>query len=201
MMPLAACLIAYFLGAIPFGYILVKLKTGGDVRGAGSGNIGATNVLRTTGRTAGVITLLLDIAKGYGAVWVAGKLTGGDERSMAAAAVVVMLGHAYPVFLAFRGGKAVASFVGAFLCLTPLALAAVLVVFVGVVAWTRHISMGSIVAAAVFPLAVWLIAVPTWPVEAAAVFGAVLIIYKHSNNIQRLRAGTESKFTFGGGKR
>jgi len=201
MMPLAACLIAYFLGAIPFGYILVKLKTGGDVRGAGSGNIGATNVLRTTGRTAGVITLLLDIAKGYGAVWVAGKLTGGDERSMAAAAVVVMLGHAYPVFLAFRGGKAVASFVGAFLCLTPLALAAVLVVFVGVVAWTRQISMGSIVAAAVFPLAVWLIAVPTWPVEGAGVFGAVLIIYKHSNNIQRLRAGTESKFTFGGGKR
>jgi glycerol-3-phosphate acyltransferase PlsY len=196
MMPLAACLLAYFLGAIPFGYILVKLKTGDDVRGAGSGNIGATNVLRTTGRTAGVITLLLDIAKGYVAVWAAGRLTGGDSRWMAAAAVAVMLGHAYPVFLAFRGGKAVASFVGAFLCLTPLALAAVLVVFVGVVAWTRHISMGSIVAAAVFPLAVWLIAVPTWPVEAAAVIGAVLIIYKHSNNIQRLRAGTESKFTF-----
>jgi glycerol-3-phosphate acyltransferase PlsY len=196
MMPLAACLLAYFLGAIPFGYILVKLKTGGDVRGAGSGNIGATNVLRTTGRTAGVITLLLDIAKGYVAVWAAGRLTGGDSRWMAAAAVAVMLGHAYPVFLAFRGGKAVASFVGAFLCLTPLALAAVLVVFVGVVAWTRHISMGSIVAAAVFPLAVWLIAVPTWPVEAAAVIGAMLIIYKHSNNIQRLRAGTESNFTF-----
>jgi len=111
------------------------------------------------------------------------------------------MGHAYPVFLAFRGGKAVASFVGAFLCLTPLALAAVLVVFVGVVAWTRRISMGSIVAAAVFPLAVWLIAVPAWPVEAAAVIGAALIIYKHSNNIQRLRAGTESKFTFGGGKK
>ena len=196
MMPLAACLLAYFLGAIPFGYILVKLKTGGDVRGAGSGNIGATNVLRTTGRTAGVITLLLDIAKGYVAVWAAGRLTGGDSRWLAAAAVAVMLGHAYPVFLAFRGGKAVASFVGAFLCLTPLALATVLVVFVGVVAWTRHISMGSIVAAAVFPLAVWLIAVPTWPVEAAAVIGAMLIIYKHSNNIQRLRAGTESKFTF-----
>jgi glycerol-3-phosphate acyltransferase PlsY len=198
MMPLAACLLAYFLGAIPFGYLLVKWKTGSDVRGTGSGNIGATNVLRTTGRTAGVITLLLDIAKGYLAVWAAGRLTGGDVRWMAAAAVVVMLGHAYPVFLAFRGGKAVASFVGAFLCLTPLALAAVLLVFIGVVAWTRYISMGSIVAAAVFPLAVWLIAVPTLPVEAAAVIGAVLIIYKHSNNICRLRAGTESVFTFGG---
>jgi len=197
MMPLAACLLAYFLGAIPFGYILVKWKTGGDVRGAGSGNIGATNVLRTTGRTTGVITLLLDIAKGYLAVWAAGRLTGGEPLWMAAAAVVVMLGHAYPVFLAFRGGKAVASFVGAFLCLTPLALAAVLVLFVGVVAWTRYISMGSIVAAAVFPLAVWLIAVPTWPVESAAGISAVFIIYKHSNNLQRLRAGSESKFTFG----
>jgi glycerol-3-phosphate acyltransferase PlsY len=200
MMPLAACLLAYFLGAIPFGYILVKWKTGGDVRGAGSGNIGATNVLRTTGRTAGVITLLLDIAKGYVAVWAAGKLTGGDSRWMAAAAVVVMLGHAYPVFLAFKGGKAVASFVGAFLCLTPLALTTVLAVFVGVVAWTHHISMGSIVAAAVFPLAVWLIAVPVWPVEAASVIAAGLIIYKHSSNIQRLRAGTESKFIFGAKK-
>jgi glycerol-3-phosphate acyltransferase PlsY len=197
MMPLVACLLAYFLGAIPFGYILVKLKTGGDVRSTGSGNIGATNVLRTTGRTAGVITLLLDIAKGYLAVWAAGRLTGGDSTWMAAAAVVVMLGHAYPVFLAFRGGKAVASFVGAFLCLTPLALVAVLVVFVGVVAWTRHVSMGSIVAAALFPLAVWLIAVPALPVELAALIGAVLIIYKHSNNIRRLRDGTESEFSFG----
>jgi glycerol-3-phosphate acyltransferase PlsY len=179
---------------------LVKLRTGGDVRGAGSGNIGATNVLRTTGRTAGVLTLLLDIGKGYLAVWAAGRLTGGDSRWMAAAALAVMLGHAYPVFLAFRGGKAVASFVGAFLCLTPLALAAVLVVFVGIVAWTHYISMGSIVAAAVFPLAVWLIAVPTLPVEAASLIGATFIIYKHSSNIQRLRDGTENRFTFGARK-
>jgi len=200
MMPLAACLIAYFLGAIPFGYILVKLTTGSDVRSAGSGNIGATNVLRTTGRAAGVLTLLLDIGKGYLAVWVAGRMTGGDPLWMAAAAVVVMLGHAYPVFLAFRGGKAVSSFVGAFLCLAPLALVAVLVVFVGVVAWTHYISMGSIVAAAVLPLAVWLIAVPALPVEAAAVIAAVFIIYKHSSNIQRLRAGTENRFTFGAKK-
>ncbi len=197
MMPLASCLLAYFLGAIPFGYVLVKWKTGSDVRGSGSGNIGATNVLRTTGRTAGVLTLLLDIAKGYLAVWAAGRLTHGDPLWMSVAAVAVMLGHIYPVFLAFQGGKAVASFVGAFLCLTPVALLAVLLIFVGVVAWTRHISMGSIVAAAVFPLAVWLIAVPTLPVEAAALIAAALIIYKHSNNIQRLRAGTESAFTFG----
>ena len=199
MMPIAALLLAYLLGAIPFGYILVKWKTGGDVRGAGSGNIGATNVLRTAGRTVGVLTLLLDIAKGYVAVWSAGRLTGGDVRWMAAAAVVVMLGHAYTVFLSFRGGKAVASFVGAFLCLTPLALAAVLVVFVAVVAWSRYISLGSIVAAAAFPLAVWMISGLIWPVEVAALLSAAFIIYKHSNNVTRLRDGSEHLFRFGGG--
>jgi glycerol-3-phosphate acyltransferase PlsY len=101
------------------------------------------------------------------------------------------------VFLKFRGGKAVASVVGAFLYLAPAALAAVIVVFVAVVAWTRHISMGSIVAAAVLPLAVWLILLPPMPVEAAAIVCGAFIIYRHSSNIQRLRAGTESIFTFG----
>jgi glycerol-3-phosphate acyltransferase PlsY len=200
MMPIAALLLAYLLGAIPFGYLLVKWKTGGDVRGAGSGNIGATNVARTSGWAVGVATLLLDIAKGYAAVWAAGRLTGGDARWMAAAAVVVMLGHAYTVFLRFRGGKAVASFIGAFLYLTPLALAAVLLVFVGVVAWSRHISAGSIAAVAAFPLAVWLISGLVWPIEAAAVISAMFIIYKHSSNIQRLRAGTENVFSFGAKK-
>src|SRR5205807_6491620 len=119
--------IAYLLGAIPFGYLLVKWKTGDDVRKAGSGNIGATNVLRTTGRVAGIATLLLDIAKGYAAVWIAGRLTGNSELAMSAAALAVMAGHAYPVFLRFQGGKAVASFVGAFLRLTPLPLLSVLI--------------------------------------------------------------------------
>jgi glycerol-3-phosphate acyltransferase PlsY len=200
MMPIAALLLAYLLGSIPFGYLLVKWKTGGDVRGSGSGNIGATNVVRTTGWAVGVATLLLDIAKGYAAVWAAGRLTGGDVRWMAAAAVVVMLGHAYTVFLRFHGGKAVASFIGAFLYLTPLALAAVLVVFVGVVAWSRHISAGSIAAAAAFPLTVWLISGLIWPIEVAAVVSAVFIIYKHSSNIQRLREGTENVFSFGAKK-
>src|SRR5918911_693500 len=112
--------VAYLLGAIPFGYLLVKWKTGADVRSQGSGNIGATNVLRTTGRAAGVATLLLDIGKGYLAVWLADRLTGGNPTWMSAAAVAVMIGHAYPVFLAFHGGKAVASFMGAFLYLTPI---------------------------------------------------------------------------------
>jgi glycerol-3-phosphate acyltransferase PlsY len=116
---------------------------------------------------------------------------------MSAAVLAVMAGHAYPVFLGFKGGKAVASFVGAFLCLTPLALAAILLVFVVVVAWTRFISLGSIVAAAVFPLAVWILLQPPLPVEAASILAAALIVYKHKGNIQRLRAGSESVFTFG----
>jgi glycerol-3-phosphate acyltransferase PlsY len=197
MNPALALLTAYLLGAIPFGYLLVKWKTGADVRSSGSGNIGATNVLRTTGRAAGVLTLLLDIAKGYFAVWVAGRLTDHSALWMSAAALTVMAGHAYPVFLKFQGGKAVASFVGAFLCLTPLPLAAILVVFVGTVLATHHISMGSIVAAATFPLAVWLILQPSIYVVIAAILAGVFIIYKHKSNMQRLREGSEHVFRFG----
>jgi glycerol-3-phosphate acyltransferase PlsY len=194
MMPLAALVIAYLLGAIPFGYLLVKLKTGGDVRDKGSGNIGATNVMRTTGRTAGFATLILDIAKGYLAVVIADRLTGGDTLVMSAAAATVMAGHAFPVFLRFKGGKAVASFVGAFLYLTPLALGVETIVFVVIVFWTRHISLGSIVGAATFPLAVWLVQRGGWPELAASVLAAAFVIYRHSSNMQRLRNGTENVF-------
>ena len=193
----AALAAAYVLGAIPFGYLLVKWKTGADVRAAGSGNIGATNVLRTTGRAAAAATLLLDIGKGYLAVWLAERLTAGNLWWTSGAALAVMAGHAFPVFLRFQGGKAVASFVGAFLRLTPVPLAAVLVVFVITVAVTRHISAGSIVGAATFPLAVWLIAHPAWPVVFAAVAAGAFIVYRHKGNIERLRAGTENVFTFG----
>jgi glycerol-3-phosphate acyltransferase PlsY len=196
-MPLLALAAAYLLGAIPFGFLLVKWKTGGDVRAAGSGNIGATNVLRTTGRLAGVATLLLDIGKGFAAVWLADCLTKGSPLWMSAAAITVMLGHIYPVFLKFQGGKGVASFVGAYLYLTPVPLAAVLVVFVITVAWTRYISLGSLLGAVTFPLAVWLILhPPVWVVAAAAVSGA-LIVVRHRPNIERLREGTEHVFSFG----
>jgi glycerol-3-phosphate acyltransferase PlsY len=188
--------IAYLLGAIPFGYLLVRWKTGADVRSKGSGNIGATNVMRTTGRVAGILTLILDIAKGYLAVWIAGRVTGGDSLVMSAAALTVMAGHAYPVFLRFQGGKAVASFVGAFLCLTPWALAAEVIIFVVIVAWTRHISMGSIAGAATFPLAVWLVEKAPLPAVAASIIAAAFIIYRHKGNIARLRAGTENIFKF-----
>lgn len=201
MIALLVLPIAYLLGAIPFGYLLVKWRTGADVRSSGSGNIGATNVWRTTSRAVGIATLALDIAKGYAAVWIAGRMTGGNPLWMSVAALTVMAGHAYPVFLRFQGGKAVASFVGAFLCLTPLALAAQIVVFVAVVAWTHYISMGSIVGAATFPLGVWLIQQAPWPVVIAAVAGGAFIIYKHKTNLQRLRAGTEHVFTLGASRR
>jgi glycerol-3-phosphate acyltransferase PlsY len=200
IMGLLAVVTAYLLGSIPFGYIIVRLKTGSDIRATGSGNIGATNVLRTTGRAAGVITLMLDFAKGYLAAWLAYRLTDGDPFWSGAAAVAVILGHAYPVFLRFKGGKAVASALGAFLFLTPPAIAAVLLVFVAAVALTRFISLGSILAAGLFPLAVWIIVHPTLPVFFASLFTGGFIVYRHRENIARLRAGTERTLSLKGSK-
>lgn len=190
-------IVAYLLGAIPFGYLLVRASTGRDIRKSGSGNIGATNVLRTAGRGAGVATLLLDIAKGYLAVWIAGRLTGDEPIWMSLAALAVMAGHAYPVFLGFKGGKAVATFVGAFLCLTPLALICALIVFTGVVAVTRYISLGSICAAGTFPLAVWIVQHPQLPVFFASIIAGVFVVLRHRENIERLHAGVEHRFRFG----
>ncbi|HEY3439362.1 MAG TPA: glycerol-3-phosphate 1-O-acyltransferase PlsY [Paludibaculum sp.] len=200
MTPLLLILAAYLIGGIPFGYLLVRMKTGQDVRAMGSGNIGATNVLRTSGKGIGILTLLLDIAKGWFSVWLAGHFTGGDTTWMAAAGVAVVLGHAFPVFLKFQGGKAVASFVGVALALAPAALLGVVILFVLVVAATRYISLGSILGAGLFPLGVWLIYHPGWPVMAACLFCGAFIIWRHKSNIERLRAGTENKFSLGGKK-
>jgi glycerol-3-phosphate acyltransferase PlsY len=191
---LVSIVIAYLLGAIPFGYLLVKFTKGADVRGAGSGNIGATNVLRTAGKAEAVATLLLDIGKGYLAVWIAIRLTDNSPVWTALAALAVMAGHAFPVFLQFKGGKAVASFIGAFLCLTPLPLLGVLLLFVIAVARTRHISVGSILAAGTFPFAVWMILHPAWQITLAAFIAGAFIVYRHSANIERLRQGTENVF-------
>ena len=199
-MPALALLAAYLIGAIPFGFLLVKLKTGADIRSSGSGNIGATNVLRTSGRAAGIATLLLDIAKGYFAVWLAGRLTGGSAFWTSAAALAVMAGHAYPIFLRFRGGKAVASFIGAFLYLTPAAMGAAAVLFIAVVAYTRFISLGSVLGAGTFPLAVWLILHPAWPVWVASLIAGAFIVYRHRQNLERLHRGSERLFSFEGRK-
>lgn len=199
-LPLLLLLAAYLIGGIPFGYLLVRLKTGRDVRALGSGNIGATNVLRTTGRALGVVTLGLDVAKGWFAVWLMGRYLALDPFWMSAAGVAVVLGHAYPIFLRFKGGKAVASFVGVALALAPAALAAVLILFVAVVAWSRYISLGSITGAALFPLAVWLLYHPEWPVTGASVLCGAFIVWRHRSNIERLRAGTENVFSLGGSR-
>jgi glycerol-3-phosphate acyltransferase PlsY len=189
-----AVIVAYLLGAIPFGFLIVRLTTGKDVRASGSGNIGATNVLRTTGRAAGVATLLLDIAKGYAAVWIAAALTHDSALWTSMSALAVMAGHAFPVFLNFHGGKAVAALVGAFLYLTPVPLLAAALVFVATVAATRYISAGSVVAAATFPLGVWMIEHPPFAVLLASLIAAIFIVYRHKPNLQRIRAGTENVF-------
>jgi glycerol-3-phosphate acyltransferase PlsY len=196
-----ALIAAYFIGGIPFGYLLVRWRTGQDVRQLGSGNIGATNVLRTQGRAFGVATLVLDIAKASFAVWLMDRGSGGQPGWMAAAAVAVLFGHAFPALLKFQGGKAVASFIGAFLYLTPVPLLLCVFVFVVCVSVTRFISFGSIMAAGLFPLAVWLTLQPGWPLLAAAVVSGALIVWRHRANLERLRAGTENRFSFSGKSR
>jgi len=201
MIPLLVLGAAYLIGAIPFGYLLVKMKSGEDVRSKGSGNIGATNVLRTTGKALGIFTLLLDIGKGALAVWLADRFTTGSPLWMSLAALAVMAGHSYPVFLNFKGGKAVASFTGAFLYLTPLPLLATAIVFVAVVAVSRYISLGSVIGAGCFPLAVYLIDHPETPVLAAAIIAGAFIVIRHKTNMDRVRAGNENVFSFGGNRR
>lgn len=188
---------AYLMGGLPFGYWLVRLSRGQDIRTMGSGNIGATNVFRSSGRGAGVLVLLLDICKGFLAVWLTALLTHGNLLALGWGAVAVMLGHCYPVFLHFRGGKAVACFIGAFLYIAPLALACSAVVFILAVALSKYISLGSIAGALVFPLAVWLVG-PRPFIFSASIAAAVIIIYRHKANIERLINGSEHVFSLRG---
>jgi acyl phosphate:glycerol-3-phosphate acyltransferase len=194
-----SALLAYLIGGLPFGYWFVRLSAGKDIRTMGSGNIGASNVHRTLGRKPGVIVLLLDVLKGFTAVWLAAVISRGDSSALAVAALSVMLGHCYPVFLRFRGGKAVACFIGAFLYLTPFSVAIVGVVFIAVVALTRFISLASIIGALLFPLPVWLVEQAEPPILIASIAAALLIVYRHKGNIARLRAGTEHVFSAKGG--
>jgi acyl phosphate:glycerol-3-phosphate acyltransferase len=188
---------AYLIGGIPFGYVLVKMTTGEDVRAKGSGNIGATNVMRIMGRGLGLATLFLDIFKGWAAVWLMARFGSAEPFWIAGAGLAVIAGHAFPVFLQFQGGKAVASFVGAFLYLAPGPLAAITIIFMAVVALTRFISLGAIIGAGLLPLAVWMIDHPGPELVWASAIGGVFIIWRHKANLQRLRAGTENVFTFG----
>ena len=192
--------LAYLLGSIPFGYLLVRLVRKEDIRQVGSGNIGATNVLRSGAKGLGIATLLLDLLKGYVAVLLAQHLAPANYDLAVAAAVAAVLGHVFPVWLRFRGGKGVATALGVFLALVPFAALIALGVFVVIVLLTRYVSLASILAAAVMPIAgLALVPLRSPVVIAGFVFLSVLIIVKHHANIRRLLAGTENRF--GGSKK
>ncbi len=191
--------VAYLLGSIPFGYLLVRFVRKEDIRSVGSGNIGATNVARSGAKGLGVLTLLLDLGKGLLAVLIARRLMPGvpgfPSDLAVAAAVAAVMGHIFPVWLGFKGGKGVATALGVFIALAPGVALAAVGVFVLVVAITRIVSLASIAAAAVIPVFAMLLLPDRSPVYLGGViFIALLVIVKHQANIQRLIAGTESRF-------
>lgn len=188
-------LISYFLGSIPFGYLLVRFTQGVDIRSIGSGNIGATNVFRKS-RFTGILTLLLDAGKGYLAVWLAMRLSEGSVEWKAVAAAAAIAGHVFTVWLRFKGGKGVATGCGAFLALSPVAVLTTLVLFVLVLGITRYMSAASIAATALFPFLAYFYGEPL-PVLLWSILGALLIIARHQQNIRRLISGTENKLVFG----
>ncbi len=196
---LALLLVSYLLGSIPFGVILAKLFGGADVRKAGSGNIGATNVARVAGPAAGVLTLLLDTAKGWSAVWLAGRFMHGEAGFLVAAGVFALLGHCFPLWLRFRGGKGVATAAGVFTALCPEAMLAALILFALVVWFWRYVSLGSLAAAAVIPLLVYFLWAPHFAPPNVVTWGSLaisaLVIFQHRGNIGRLVRGEEPKFS------
>ncbi|HUS12957.1 MAG TPA: glycerol-3-phosphate 1-O-acyltransferase PlsY, partial [Pyrinomonadaceae bacterium] len=216
MLPGAVIVIAYLLGSIPFGYLIVRATKGADVRETGSGGTGATNVSRRAGKAAGVLTLVLDALKGAAAIAIAKLLLGfpgfrieqlgGHGGSslqdahwwLAAAAIAVIVGHIFPVWLRFRGGKGVATGVGVFLMLSPIAVAPAVVVFALVVWRTRYVSLGSMLAAVAIPLFMLVQHAYITPVESltpmmtAAITGTALIVVAHRENIRRLIGGAEN---------
>ena len=203
MTPAALVILSYLLGSIPFGYLIVRARGGGDVRETGSGGTGATNVTRRAGKSAGLLTLLLDATKGAAAVLLARWLLTSDFSVnwwVAASAFAVVVGHVFPVWLKFRGGKGVAPGLGVFLALAPAAVPVALAAFALVVWRTRYVSLGSITAAALMPLVVFVLD-SRLPAAghggrervAAAAAGAALIIFAHRENIRRLLRGTENK--------
>ena len=190
---------AYLLGSIPFGLLFTRLFGGGDVRKVGSGNIGATNVARAAGPVPAVLTLLFDTAKGAVPVWLAGRASNESAAWMMLAALGALLGHCFPVWLKFRGGKGVATAAGAFVVLCPAALVGSVILFLLVLFFWRYVSLASISAAAAMPLLIYFLWAPRHAPPLIVTFGALteaaIIIYKHDGNIQRLVQGEESKFS------
>jgi len=192
-------LVSYALGSIPFGILMARLFGGRDVRKAGSGNIGATNVARVVGPLAGILTLVLDAAKGWFAVWIAARTMHGEAFAMALAGFFAMLGHCFPLWLRFRGGKGVATAAGVFGALCPAAMLAAMIFFLLVVGFWRFVSLGSIAAAAAIPLLVYLLwaphLAPPVSVTLLSLAIAALVVYQHRGNISRLARGEEPRFS------
>jgi glycerol-3-phosphate acyltransferase PlsY len=193
--------IAYLLGSIPFGLLVVKALDGPDIREIGSGNIGAANVTRHAGNFAGILTLLLDAGKGYLAVWLAGHFSHGSIRWMMLAAVCAVVGHMFSIWLGFTGGKGVATGLGVFLPICWQAVAAGVVLWLLVVIFWRYSSLGSISAAVALPLFVYLLYAPGHAPPEFVTIGTVvislLVLIKHRPNIARLAAGEEPRLNFG----
>ena len=198
--PILLFLGSYLLGSIPFGLILAKLFAGADIRRAGSGNIGATNVARVAGPLPGVLTLAFDAGKGWLAVWLAGRVMHEEAGVVVIAGFFALLGHCFPVWLRFHGGKGVATAAGIFGALCPEAMVAALILFALVVWFWRYVSLGSLAAAAAIPLLVYLLWAPHFAPPNVVTVGslaiAALVIFQHRANIGRLARGEEPKFSF-----
>ncbi len=186
--------LAYLLGSIPFGYLLVRFFRKQDIRASGSGNIGATNVARSGAKGLGILTLLLDTLKAFAAVKIAQHVAPGDTDLAALAAVFAVFGHIFPVWLRFHGGKGVASALGVFLAISwPAALSA-LAVFILLTAVTRYVSLASMIASASMPVFLMVFEPTRSPIfVSSGIFLALVIIIKHRANIARLKDGTESR--------
>ena len=194
----------YVLGSIPSGLLLARVFGGKDVRQHGSGNIGATNVSRVAGPLAGVLTLLLDAGKGAAAVLLGARFTGQNATAMMAAGLAALVGHCFSVWLGFKGGKGVATGLGVFAALCPLAAASGFVVFVLVFLCWRYVSLASLSGAAAMPLLIHFLwapkHAPPLSVTVGTLLAAALIFYKHLANLRRLMEGTEPKFPLGKSK-
>jgi glycerol-3-phosphate acyltransferase PlsY len=185
-----AVLLGYLAGSVPFAFLLAR-RAGIDVRVAGSGNVGAANVLRTTGVRRGLLVMLLDVAKGAAAIAVA-HLSNAGPMTVAAAGGAAIVGHIYPVWLKFRGGKGVAVAAGVFALLAPAGTLIACVIFIAVVMATRYVSLGSVAASLALPPAAWLTGA-SGSVVATAAAAATLIVFRHRANLGRVRAGTERR--------
>lgn len=203
---MAIAVASYLIGSIPFSYFVARQFSGKDIRTAGSGNVGATNVARNAGKAAGILALALDLAKGWAAVMVARAiflksvdpnavgLFASEAFWLGLAGFLAVAGHMFPVWLGFRGGKGVATGTGAFAAMSPIAIAMALIVFIIVILTSRYVSLASIVAAASVPIFMrFAVHAPFW-IVIFSIFISMMVIVKHHSNIRRLATGSERKF-------